>query len=180
MHETHTKKLWWAYLRSIEGKPTIYWILFIYLVKGQRSKVCKMDTTATVSWVCSLSCKSLECLSSTKIKWSKCRCIINCVICQWFWQVWWFRSRSWGSLPSSTICSPRWFILETAIHRKLSEDEKKNLTRDIEAMHEQWVRINWVNPKAVQCDVDAAFSGMENEVSWFYLTSRIKKCWLNC
>ena len=47
-------------------------------------------------------------------------------------------------------------------------------------MHKQWVRINRVNPKAVQRNVDTAFSGMENEVSWFYLTSSIEKCWLNC
>jgi hypothetical protein len=50
-------------------------------------------------------------------------------------------------------------------YRKLSEDEKKNLRRDIEAVRERRVRVNRANPKAVQHDVNAAFSGMENEVS---------------
>ena len=48
---------------------------------------------------------------------------------------------------------------------KLSETEKKNLTRDIEALREQRVKICRSNPKAVQQDVNAAFSTMEHEVS---------------
>lgn len=55
-------------------------------------------------------------------------------------------------------------------YQKLSEAEKKKLTKDIEASWEQRVKICWSNPKAVQHDVNTAFSGMEHEVCWI-LTS---------
>lgn len=48
---------------------------------------------------------------------------------------------------------------------KLSETEKKNLTKDIEALRERRVKIYRANPKAVQHDVNTAFSNMENEVN---------------
>lgn len=47
---------------------------------------------------------------------------------------------------------------------KLSETQKKDLIKDIEAVREQRVKIHRANPKAVQHDVNAAFLNMENEV----------------
>jgi hypothetical protein len=49
-------------------------------------------------------------------------------------------------------------------YRKLSDAEKKNLTKDIETVREQRVKVCRSNPKAVQKDVNAAFSNMEHEV----------------
>lgn len=51
-------------------------------------------------------------------------------------------------------------------YRKLSETEKKNLTKDIEAVREKRMKVCRANPKAAQHDVNAAFSNMEHEVSW--------------
>lgn len=52
-------------------------------------------------------------------------------------------------------------------YQKLSETEKKKLTKEIETVREQRIKISRANPKAVQHDVNAAFSNMENEVSCF-------------
>lgn len=49
-------------------------------------------------------------------------------------------------------------------YHKLSVVEKKNLTKDIEAVREQRVKVRRANPKAAQHDVNAAFSSMEREV----------------
>ena len=50
-------------------------------------------------------------------------------------------------------------------YQKLSEIEKKNLTKYIEAVHEKKMKDCRANPKAVQHDVNVAFSNMEHEVS---------------
>jgi hypothetical protein len=47
---------------------------------------------------------------------------------------------------------------------KLSENEKKNLTKDIEAVREKKIKVCRANPKAAQHDVNAAFLNMEHEV----------------
>ena len=52
-------------------------------------------------------------------------------------------------------------------YQKLSEIEKKNLTKEIETVWEQHVKISWANPKAIQHDINAPLSNMEDEVSYF-------------
>ena len=74
------------------------------------------------------------------------------------------RARSRGSLSSSRVCGSKWFNLKKK-YRKLSETEKKNLTKDIEAVREKRMKVCRANPKAAQHDVNAAFSNMEHEVS---------------
>jgi hypothetical protein len=50
-------------------------------------------------------------------------------------------------------------------YQKLSEAEKKGLTKEIDAVREECVKIHRVNTKAAQHDINAAFDSMEREVS---------------
>ena len=53
-------------------------------------------------------------------------------------------------------------------YRKLSLDEKNNLTKDIKLTREEHRKIYRANPKAVQQDVDATYNTMEQKVSASY------------
>jgi hypothetical protein len=50
-------------------------------------------------------------------------------------------------------------------YKKLSTEEKKGMTKDIDIIREERTKICRANPKAVQKDVNASFGAMEKEVS---------------
>ena len=148
-----------------------------YNLNSHYVKDFKVDMPTAVPWVCSVSCKSMECFSMIKAEWCKQRSVTtHHAVCKRSWIDEYADLDQGEQYHLQEFMAKKGASLKHQYH-KLSEAEKIGFMKEINVVREQHLKNLLSKSKAVQHDVTAAFDSMEQEVSRHILYLHAKNWW---